>query len=148
MAISGLRYNVGYAHVYTLTVANDHDFFVGTARVLVHNTGPCPDVVGDIRKFSEYALVTNKAPVFAAAGYTSDDAQSLLDLYLTQAREKFAAGEYTLKDVPDQYGQRYTIIIDLPGKGAAAGQVFRIKSGWIIEADGKLKLSTPFSGFA
>ena len=32
-----LRWNVGQARVYTLTVATDHTFFVGTARVLVHN---------------------------------------------------------------------------------------------------------------
>jgi hypothetical protein len=33
---------VGEALVYTLTVATDHDFFVGPAGVLVHNAGPCP----------------------------------------------------------------------------------------------------------
>ena len=37
VAVAALRYNTGNAHVYTLTVANDHDFFVGPARVLVHN---------------------------------------------------------------------------------------------------------------
>ncbi len=157
--VMGFRRNAGRALVYTLTVAkdhtfwgeshSDHTFFVGTARVLVHNAdGPCGEVVGDIRKFSDYALVGDKAPVFASAGYTAADAQELLDLYLTQARERFAAGDYALKGAPDQYGQRYTVIIDLPGKGAAAGKVFRLKSGWIVEADGKVKLVTPFSGNA
>ena len=55
---SVLRYATGYAHVYTLTVAHDHtfwgesgpassdhDFFVGTARVLVHNSD-CPPGFG------------------------------------------------------------------------------------------------------
>ena len=37
VVVVGLRYNVGQANVYTLTVAHDHTFFVGTARVLVHN---------------------------------------------------------------------------------------------------------------
>jgi len=32
-----VRRNVGRAMVYTLTVARDHTFFVGSARVLVHN---------------------------------------------------------------------------------------------------------------
>jgi hypothetical protein len=36
VTITALRYDTGYAHVYTLTVANDHTFFVGTARVLVY----------------------------------------------------------------------------------------------------------------
>jgi len=35
--VVGLRHSVGYAAVYTLTVAKDHTFFVGSARVLVHN---------------------------------------------------------------------------------------------------------------
>ena len=34
-----VRYHTGYAQVYTLTVATDHDFFVGPDAVLVHN---CP----------------------------------------------------------------------------------------------------------
>jgi len=32
-----IRFNVGRAVVYTLTVAHDHTFFVGSAQVLVHN---------------------------------------------------------------------------------------------------------------
>ena len=37
MTVVALRYHSRQAHVYTLTVADDHDFFVGSARVLVHN---------------------------------------------------------------------------------------------------------------
>jgi hypothetical protein len=47
VVVTGLRYNVGHAAVYTLTVAHDrnfsgerggdYDFFVGTACVLVHD---------------------------------------------------------------------------------------------------------------
>jgi len=37
-----MRGHVGHAVVYTLTVARDHTFFVGSARVLVHNSNaPC-----------------------------------------------------------------------------------------------------------
>ncbi|HUY56151.1 MAG TPA: polymorphic toxin-type HINT domain-containing protein [Candidatus Nanopelagicaceae bacterium] len=34
-----VRWNVGNAEVYTLTVATDHTFFVGSDGVLVHNAG-------------------------------------------------------------------------------------------------------------
>ena len=44
VTIIALRYHVGTAHVYTLTVATDHDFFVGAARVLVHNSSLCPTI--------------------------------------------------------------------------------------------------------
>jgi hypothetical protein len=37
VAVTALHYDTGYAHVYTLTVASDHDFFVGSADILVHN---------------------------------------------------------------------------------------------------------------
>ena len=38
LTVTGVRYHVGTAHVYTLTVANDHTFFVGDGvPVLVHN---------------------------------------------------------------------------------------------------------------
>ena len=43
VSVVGVRYNVGRAVVYTLSVAIDHSFFVGTARVLVHNID-CPVV--------------------------------------------------------------------------------------------------------
>ena len=38
VGVTGVRYNVGRAVVYTLSVATDHTFFVGAAQVLVHNT--------------------------------------------------------------------------------------------------------------
>jgi RHS repeat-associated protein len=37
VSVRRVRMGVGHADVYTLTVAKDHTFFVGTARVLVHN---------------------------------------------------------------------------------------------------------------
>jgi len=37
--VTGLRRNMGQAVVYTLTVARDHTYFVGTDQVLVHNCG-------------------------------------------------------------------------------------------------------------
>jgi hypothetical protein len=55
VTVTALRYHAGSGRVYTLTLAGDHDFwgesgsgsgdhdfFVGTAQVLVHNAnGPC-----------------------------------------------------------------------------------------------------------
>ncbi len=39
--VLGVRHGVGEAAVYTLTVAKDHTFFVGSAQVLVHNLSHC-----------------------------------------------------------------------------------------------------------
>ena len=38
--VVSLHYHVANVEVYTLTLGRNHDFFVGTARVLVHNCAP------------------------------------------------------------------------------------------------------------
>ncbi len=55
--VAGLRYNVGQAVVYTLTVAKDHTFFVSNARVLVHNAlcGAIAGTRGLRHSFDEHA---------------------------------------------------------------------------------------------
>jgi len=49
VSVVRVRRGVGYADVWTLTVARDHTFFVGSARVLVHNTDiPCNGGLGPL----------------------------------------------------------------------------------------------------
>ncbi len=48
VSVVALRYHTGQAHVYTLTVAADHDFFVGSAAVLVHNSSVCRINAGEL----------------------------------------------------------------------------------------------------
>ena len=104
----------------------------------------------DTRKFSDDIFKPGadhgKNTVFESLGYTVDDSASLSKMWETQAAQKYAKGEYTLGRA-DQYGQRVDIEIAVPGKGDAAGQTSYLRSGWIIQADGTLKLNTPFSGF-
>jgi hypothetical protein len=100
----------------------------------------------DVAKFSNYAFVTDKAPVFESYGYTAEDSQQLADLYEQQAAEKYASGDFTEGKL-DQYGQRITIQIDLPGQGAAAGRSTILNTGWMIEPGGSIRLITPFAGF-
>ena len=101
-AVAGLEYNTGSAHVYTLTVATDHTFFVAAAQVLVHNSGPCPDVVG-LPAFSKSSVdeavqqvgmpynsrisigaralskrLGDRSPEFAGLPMTTEQAQSLV----------------------------------------------------------------------
>jgi len=47
-----VRRNAGHAVVYTLTVAHDHTFFVGSAKVLVHN---CPVPVNELDSIAQVA---------------------------------------------------------------------------------------------
>ena len=104
----------------------------------------------DTRKFFDYIFKPGadhgKNTVFESLGYTADDSAALSKMWETQAAQKYAKGEYTLGKA-DQYGQRVDIEIALPGKGDAAGQTSYLRSGWMIQTDGSLKLNTPFSGF-
>jgi Pretoxin HINT domain len=50
--VTGLRYNGGHVVMYTLTVAYDHTFFVGSARVLVHNASGCYGMASQIEDLS------------------------------------------------------------------------------------------------
>ncbi len=61
--VVGLRRDVGTAVVYTLTVAKDHTFFVGSARVLVHNCNvSAEDIVKAVDSLeSEYTDIANAA---------------------------------------------------------------------------------------
>ena len=63
ITVLAVHWNVGTAHVYTLTVATDHTFFVGSARVLVHNgEGSCP-TIGNLvyNHFLKSYAITDKA---------------------------------------------------------------------------------------
>jgi len=79
--VVGLRHNVGHAVVYTLTVGRDHTFFVGEARVLVHNAN-CFDII----RYSEDATGFEKhhgvLDVWAQArnilGYTRSGAPTVV----------------------------------------------------------------------
>jgi hypothetical protein len=102
---------------------------------------------GDPRKFSEYVLVpshkSGKDKIFLGLlgyrPYNLDDAQALLETYITQAQAKFVAQDYTVGE-RDHHGQRFTIVIEIRRQ--------RLLTGWILDNQGTLKLATPFSGFA
>jgi len=59
VTVMALRHHTGQAHVYTLTVAVDHDFFVGSADVLVHNSTFCSLTESEIHQALQ-AVESNK----------------------------------------------------------------------------------------
>ena len=103
-----------------------------------------------VAKFRDYIFRADathgKDAVFRALGYASSDSERLREIYVEQAAERYAAGDYTLGK-QDEYGQRINIEIVLQGVGDAAGQTSCLRSGWMIQADGSLHLNTPFTGF-
>ena len=104
-------------------------------------------VTGDSRKFSEYVLVPNhplgKDKIFLERlGYRPrnlEDAQTLLDLYISQAKAQISSGLHRMGE-HDRFGQRFTIDIVVRGR--------ILLTGWILDDSGILKLATPFAGFS
>ena len=83
----------------------------------------------------------NKA--FESWGYTVKDAKWLQSEIEKQGYYKYIAGDYTLGKLNDN-GQRISIRIELERKNGA-GTVSFI-SGWMVEPDGLIKLTTPYGG--
>lgn len=101
------------------------------------------------KKFCPYLFNTNglyfhgKEKLFAEWGYTSEDAKWLQEEMERQAREKYISGDYRLGRL-DIFGQRISITIEIPRRSGTGTVTFI--SGWMVEAGGKLKLSTPYGG--
>ena len=85
-----------------------------------------------------------KKSLFENWGYAKKDSELLRQLFVSQALQKYCAGDYQLKGTND-FCAKIEIIIDLPVKN---GSIRSIKSGWCLLKNGEIKLSTPFSGFA
>ena len=103
----------------------------------------------DYRKFDPYLFNTNglqthsKEKLFLEWGYTVDDARWLQEEIEQQAREKYIAGEYTLGKL-NWNGQRISIRVTIPRKDGSGDVTFM--TGWMVEPDGKLRLTTPYGG--
>jgi hypothetical protein len=105
-----------------------------------------PHITADPRKFSEYVLDPENAEgkdgifidLFGYRTRSDEDAKALVALYVDQARKSLAGGDYEVGR-SDVHGRRYVVPIELQGR--------RLRSIWILRADGVLALVTPFSGF-
>jgi filamentous hemagglutinin len=90
--------------------------------------------------------VCRKQVVFTSLGYTIDDSAELVRIYELQASAKYSRGDYAFGK-SDNWGQRISIVIDLPSKGSSASRIDKIISGWMIQPDG-ITLNTPFGGYS
>lgn len=114
------------------------------------NTGLENSATANVRKFTDYIFKPGadhgKNSVFSSLGYSATDSAVLASMWESQGAAKYAQGEFTLGKL-DTYGQRINIEIELQGRAQAQGQTSYLRSGWMIQGDGSIKLNTPFSGF-
>jgi hypothetical protein len=103
-------------------------------------------VIVDPRKFTDYVLspdaLGGKDGVFLdRLGFRPnnlDDADFLVQTYTSQAVAAIRSGAYRLHR-RDAHGQRITIVVVVRN--------VPLRSGWMVEAGGVVRLLTPFSGF-
>ena len=84
-----------------------------------------------------------KDKLFNEWGYTVDDARWLQAEIEKQALEKYLAGDYVLGKL-NREGQRISIRIVIPRREGMGYASF--VTGWMVEPNGKLRLSTPYGG--
>ena len=85
----------------------------------------------------------NKEKLFIEWGYTVEDARWLQAEIERQAKEQYIAGNYILGKL-NWNGQRISIRVTIPRKDGT-GDVSFI-TGWMVEPNGKLRLTTPYGG--
>jgi filamentous hemagglutinin len=133
-----------------LTSPWDLGMFFGGGLTAAGKLARVPRAVAPRAKFADYIFkpgaTHGKDSVFRSLGYGREHSAELAKLWESQAAAKYARGEYTLGKL-DQHGQRINIEIQLPGIGEAAGKTSYLRSGWMVQPDGTIKLNTPFSGF-
>lgn len=93
--------------------------------------------------FSEKGDENGKKELFEGWGYDIMDSQWLQQEFERQAVEKYCSGAYSLGKL-DNYGQRISIVIELPRKNGQGNVTFI--SGWMVYKDGKISLTTPYGG--
>jgi len=105
VAVARVLQHAGRAVVYTLTVARDHTFFVGTARVLVHNAGPggCITIVDDQGNDIAGPRVQGKDTVLQAKYFARDSWRNIAKQvdYTDLAQENAGTGK-TYTDLADR----------------------------------------------
>ena len=103
-----------------------------------------------VEKFSKYIFREGadhgKDIAFKRLGYSKEHSEKLASIWQKQAAKAYANGNCSLGKL-DDYGQRINIEIKLDGIGDFKGKTSYMKSGWMINKDGSIKLNTPFTGF-
>ncbi|HUY56149.1 MAG TPA: SBBP repeat-containing protein [Candidatus Nanopelagicaceae bacterium] len=108
-----VRWNMGNALVYTLTVAVDHTFFVGTDGVLVHNAGPGP------------------CPTWQAPRLTQGNDRMGLDHIVR--RHFYGSGPANVGHFAQGVGARQ--LRDLISEAAASGSQWQLQgNSWVLDA--------------
>ncbi|MCL2061437.1 MAG: hypothetical protein FWH03_02300 [Firmicutes bacterium] len=105
--------------------------------------GSTAKAICPIEKITKWAFVDPaKKRFFESNGYGILDALEIQAEYERQAAEKYANGDYELGAL-NGFGQRITIIIELPRRTENHTSPLRFETGWMVYPYGKIQNTTP-----
>ena len=80
--------------------------------------------------------------VLSYMGYTKNDNQEqILNLIYENSRKSFSEGNYKIKTIT-RFGVAITLYYNFPGQNQYNNKIYKVKSGWTIFPNGKIKANT------
>lgn len=87
----------------------------------------------------------DKGHLLNEMGYREKEFNEAMEILQKIVKQAYASGSYNFR-VHDEKGYRIGFVIDFPGKNEDAGKVYKLKTGWTIFPNGKLKNNTLIGG--
>ncbi len=96
-----------------------------------------------IPKGKEDWLFLDKSEWIRAMGYEPNE--KFLDYLKKKIVESYCLGKYKIRNI-DKFGVRITLYVDIEGYGIKSNHIYRLKSGFSIFSNGRLKCNTFIGG--
>lgn len=91
-------------------------------------------------------MIRDKGHLLKEMGYKENEFEEVVIIIGDLIREEFIKGNYITR-IHDKYGFKIGFLINnFPGKNEDQGKFYKIKSGWTIFPNGKLKCNTFLGG--
>lgn len=90
-------------------------------------------------------MIKNKGHLLKQLGYKEDEFLEAVDIIKKLVSEEFVNGNYLFR-VHDEKGYRIGFVLNFPGKHEDYGKFYKLKTGWSIFPNGKLKSNTLIGG--
>ena len=91
-------------------------------------------------------MIRDKGHLLKEMGYKENEFEEVVIIIGDLIREEFIKGNYITR-IHDKYGFKIGFLINnFPGKNEDQGKFYKIKSGWTIFTNGKLKCNTFLGG--
>ncbi|MDE6471907.1 MAG: hypothetical protein K2L52_02645 [Clostridia bacterium] len=96
-------------------------------------------------KGKEEWLFKDKSEWIRALGHEPDE--KFLEYLKNKIIENYCLGQYAILGITN-YGVAINVFVDIEGGGVKSNKIYRVRSGWMVFSNGKLKCNTFIGGKA